>query len=72
MAVAPKPAPAPNPKEQAIKQLRTQREQINQQIVALQQQAKALSALLLDAEGPIPDRTGRPAREVGYTIKPAK
>lgn len=71
MAAAPKPTPPVDPKAVAIKNLRDQRDQVNAQIIALQAQAKHLSVLIRDVEGPIPDRSGRPAKALGYTMAPA-
>lgn len=51
--------------------IRVEREAVHAQISALRERTKALSDELREAEGPIPDRTGRPAKEAGYTISPA-
>lgn len=51
--------------------IRAERDAVHTQSLKLRERAKALSDELRDAEGPVPDRTGRPAKEAGYTIKPA-
>lgn len=50
------------------KTIRDEREIIGEKIEKLRAQQKILSDELRESEGPIPDRTGRPAKEAGYTI----
>lgn len=50
-----------------LEKIRAERRAVNAQIEALRAQAIALSDLIRDIEGPIPDRTGRNTR-VGYRI----
>ena len=61
----------PQPQKRKAKTIREEREAIGAQIEKLRDRMKALSDELRDVEGPIPDRKGRPAKEAGYTIKPA-
>jgi len=51
--------------------IRAEREVIGAQIEKLRMKQKALSDELRDSEGPIPDRSGRPAKEAGYTLTKA-
>lgn len=53
-----------------VAELRAERETINRQIEALRLKASDLSAMIRQAEGPLPDRSGRPHR-TGYSIKKA-
>lgn len=52
--------------------IRAERAAIGEQIEKLRARQKALSDELREAEGPIPDRSGRSAKEAGFTMKPAK
>lgn len=52
--------------------IRAERDAIGAQIEKLRARQKALSDELRAAEGPIPDRRHRPAKEAGYTMKPVK
>lgn len=52
--------------------IRAERAAIGEQIEKLRARQKALSDELRESEGPIPDRSNRPAKEVGFTMKPAK
>lgn len=61
--------PAVKPRSAAV--IRTEREAANAQIENLRVATKRLSDELRAVEGPIPDRSGRPAKEAGLTIKPA-
>jgi hypothetical protein len=51
--------------------IRSEREVIGAQIERLRAKQKALSDELREAEGPIPDRAGRPAKEAEYTVRTA-
>lgn len=51
--------------------IRAEREAVSAQIEKLRAKQKALSDELRVAEGPIPDRSGRPAKDAGFTITPA-
>jgi hypothetical protein len=62
---------ARQPAQRTAKTVRDEREAINLQIVALKERAKRLSDELRSLEGPIPDRSGRPAKEAGFTVRPA-
>lgn len=50
-----------------IEQIREERRKVNAEIEVLRAKAMALSDMLLESEGPPPDRTGRTTR-VGYRI----
>lgn len=50
-----------------IEQIREERRKVNAEIEALRSKALILSDMLLEAEGPIPDRSGRTSR-LGYRI----
>lgn len=58
-------------KQRDPKTIRTEREAVAAQIEKLRVKQRALSDELREAEGPIPDRSGRPAKEAGFTIKKA-
>lgn len=52
--------------------IRAERAAIGEQIEKLRAKQKALSDELRAVEGPIPDRSGRPVKQAGFTMKPAK
>lgn len=54
----------------SVAELRAEREKVSQQIEALRLKARDLSAMIREAEGPIPDRRHRKGR-VGHTIAPS-
>lgn len=58
-------------KKRTAEIVRAERELIGAQIEKLRIQQKELSDELRMIEGPIPDRSGRPAKEAGYSIQPA-
>lgn len=51
----------------SVSELRAEREKVHQQIETLRLKARDLSAMIREAEGPIPDRSQRKGR-VGYTV----
>lgn len=52
--------------------IRDERAAVGDQIEKLRAKQKALSDELRAVEGPIPDRSGRPAKQAGFTMKPTK
>lgn len=59
-------AKQPNPRDAGT--VRAEREAIGAQIEKLRASQKALSDELREVEGPIPDRSGRPAKDAGFTV----